>query len=79
MDYRLKNSDFRPFLGALEGKVRDSGGVCKRGYGDIFWSVFVRGKYAPGGRGRRRGVKKLFIDRLREKKAGVLDGNRRGY
>lgn len=23
--HRLKNSDFRPFLGALEGKVRDSG------------------------------------------------------
>lgn len=36
---------------------------------DIFWSVFVRGKYATGWEMECwKGVKKLFIDRLREKK-----------
>lgn len=51
----------------FRGKSERFRGVCRRGYRDIFWSVFVRGKYAQGWE-CWRGVKKLFVDRLREKK-----------
>lgn len=41
-------------------------GVCRRGYRDIFWSVFYQGKVCRGGRGSGwRDGEKLFVDRLK--------------
>lgn len=48
MSCRLKNSDFRPFLGVLERKVRNSGAYVGEGIGIYFGVFSVMGKYAPG-------------------------------
>ena len=51
MSYRLKNSDFKLFLGVLDGKVRDTGAYVGEGIG-IYFGVFSAGKSMPGvGRG----------------------------
>ena len=47
MSHRLKNSDFRPFLGVLDGKVRDAGVYAGEGTG-IYFGVFSAGKSIPG-------------------------------
>ena len=47
MSYRLKNSDFRLFLGVLEGKIRDSGVYVEEGIG-IYFGVFSSGESIPG-------------------------------
>ena len=46
MNYRLKNSDFRPFLGILDGRVRDSRVHVGEGIG-IYLGVFSSGKVCP--------------------------------
>lgn len=46
MSYRLKNSDFKPFLGILEGKVSDSGVYVGKGIGCVFW-IFLSGESVP--------------------------------
>lgn len=61
MSYRLKNSDFRLFLGVFRGKSERFRGVYRRGYRGIFWSVFIRENVPGEG---SRSVKKLFINRL---------------
>lgn len=50
MGYRLKNSDFRLFLGVLEGKVKGSGVYVGEGRGYIL-ECFRQGKVYPGVRG----------------------------
>lgn len=53
MSYRLKNSDFKPFLGFLEGKVNDLWVYIGEGIGVYFWDDFAREKCTPGrGEGR---------------------------
>ena len=47
MSYRLKNSDFKPFLDVLEGKVRDLGVYVGEGVG-IYFKVFSSGESVPG-------------------------------
>ena len=47
MSYRLKNSDFRPFLGVLEGKMRDSGVYIGGGI-EVYLEIFLSGKSVPG-------------------------------
>ena len=49
MGHRLKNSDFRPFLGVLDGKVRDSGVYVREGIGSYF-RVNLSGESIPRGR-----------------------------
>lgn len=63
MSYRLKNSDFRLFLGVLEGKVRDSGAYVGEGIG-IYFGVFLPGKSMPGvgGEGWKGGENYLLTD-----------------
>ena len=52
MSYRLKNSDFKLFLGVLDGKVRDVGAYVGKGIG-IYFGVFSSGGNMP--RGREKG------------------------
>ena len=46
MGHRLKNSDFRPFLDVLEGKMRDSGAYVGEGKG-IYLGMFSSGESMP--------------------------------
>lgn len=47
MSYRLKNSDFKPFLGIFDGKVSDLLVYVREGIG-IYFGVFCQGKMYPG-------------------------------
>ena len=47
MSYRLKNSDFKPFLGFFDGKVSDLWVHVGDGIGVYFW-IFLSGKSVPG-------------------------------
>ena len=47
MSYRLKNSDFMPFLGIFDEKVSDSGVYAGEGTG-IYLGMFSSGKNIPG-------------------------------
>ena len=47
MSYRLKNSDFKPFLGILKGKVNDLWVYVREGIGVYFW-IFLSGESIPG-------------------------------
>ena len=60
MSYRLKNSDFKPFLSILEGKVNDLWMYVGESIG-IYFEIVLAGKSVPG---EGRSVKRLFIDRL---------------
>ena len=46
MSYRLKNSDFKPFLGIFDGKVSDLLVYAREGIGVYFW-IFSSGKSVP--------------------------------
>lgn len=46
MSYRLKNSDFKPFLVIFDGKVSDLGAYVGEGIG-IYFRVFLSGKSIP--------------------------------
>lgn len=48
MSYRLKNSDFKPFLGILSGKMSDLWVHVREGIGVYFW-IFLSGESVPGG------------------------------
>nr|DAI12129.1 MAG TPA: hypothetical protein [Bacteriophage sp.] len=47
MSYRLKNSDFKPFLGIFDGKVSDLLVHVREGIG-IYFGVFCQGKMYLG-------------------------------
>lgn len=47
MSYRLKNSDFKPFLGVLEGKVSDLWVYIGEGIG-VYFGMILPGKSVPG-------------------------------
>jgi hypothetical protein len=47
MSYRLKNSDFKPFLGILEGKVNDLWVYVGEGIG-VYFGIFLSGEMYPG-------------------------------
>jgi len=47
MSYRLKNSDFKPFLGIFNGKVSDLLVHIREGIG-IYFGVFLAGENVPG-------------------------------
>ena len=47
MSYRLKNSDFKPFLGVLEEKVRDLGAHVGEGI-EVHFGMFLSGESVPG-------------------------------
>ena len=64
MVYRLKNSDFKPFLGIFDGRVSDFWVYVGEGIGVCFGIFFVRESVPGEGRIGWKGVKKLFIDRL---------------
>nr|DAH19793.1 MAG TPA: hypothetical protein [Caudoviricetes sp.] len=49
MVYRLKNSDFKPFLGILDRKVSDLWVYVGDGIWVYFWSIFIKGKCTRGG------------------------------
>lgn len=51
MSHRLKNSDFKPFLGILSGKVSDLYAHVGEGMGVYFLDIFVREKYTRVGTG----------------------------
>lgn len=52
MSYRLKNSDFKPFLGFLEGKVNDLWVYMGEGIG-VYFGIFLSGKSIPRVGGKR--------------------------
>ena len=61
MGHRLKNSDFRPFLGVLEGKVRDSVVYTGEGTG-MYFGMFSSVESMPrDGRGSA-GENRIFTD-----------------
>ena len=60
--YRLKNSDFKLFLGIFDGKVRDLCVYVGEGI-VVYFGMVLSMESVPRGRGSRS-VKKLFIDRL---------------
>lgn len=47
MSYRLKNSDFKPFLDILDGKVSDLRVYIEEGIG-VYFRIFLSGKMYPG-------------------------------
>ncbi len=47
MSYRLKNSDFKPFLGVLEGKVNDLWVYVGEGIG-VYFGIVLSGESVPG-------------------------------
>lgn len=47
MSYRLKNSDFKPFLDILDGKVSDLRVYIEEGIG-VYFGIFLSGKMYPG-------------------------------
>ena len=53
MGYRLKNSDFKPFLGILSGKMSDLWVHVREGIWCIL-GIFLSGESVPGGRGEGR-------------------------
>ena len=54
MSYRLKNSDFKPFLGVLEEKVRGLGAHVREGI-VVHFGIFLSRESVPrGGEGRRK-------------------------
>jgi hypothetical protein len=69
MAYRLKNSDFRLFLGVLDEKVMNWWVCAGEGIG-VYFGVFSSGKSVP--RDGSRSVKKLFINRLRRIKSSSV-------
>lgn len=48
MGYRLKNSDFKPFLGILSGKMSDLWVHVREGIWCIL-GIFLSGESVPGG------------------------------
>lgn len=48
MSHRLKNSDFKPFLGIFDRKVSDLWAHVGEGIGVYFW-IFLAGESVPGG------------------------------
>lgn len=46
MGYRLKNSDFKPFLGIFDEKVSDLWVHVGEGIGCVFW-IFLSGESVP--------------------------------
>ena len=48
MSYRLKNSDFKPFLGILSGKLIDLGAHVGEGI-EVHFGMFLSGKSVPRG------------------------------
>ena len=48
MSYRLKNSDFKPFLRIFDGKVSDLWGACRRWY-MVHFGMFLSGESVPLG------------------------------
>ena len=53
MSYRLKNSDFKLFLGVFDRKVSDLYAHVGEGI-DVHFGMFLSGKSVPGGRDRGR-------------------------
>lgn len=49
MSYRLKNSDFKPFLDILNGKVSDLRVYIGEGI-EVYFGVFLSGENVPRGR-----------------------------
>ena len=47
MSYRLKNSDFKPFLGILSGKLIDLGAHVGEGI-EVHFGMFLSGESVPG-------------------------------
>ena len=81
MSYRLKNSDFKLFLGIFDGKVRD---LCVY-VGDgivVYFGIFLSGKSIPlGGEWDwlERGQEIIYWQIRRGWGVVVLDANRRGF
>ena len=48
MSYRLKNSDFKPFLGIFDGKMSDLQVYVGEGIG-IYFEIFWSGESVPRG------------------------------
>lgn len=49
MSYRLKNSDFKPFLGILDGKMSDLWVYVGDGIW-VYFGMFLLGRSVPRGR-----------------------------
>jgi hypothetical protein len=64
MIYRLKNSDFKPFLGIFGWEMSDLWVCMEEGIG-MYFGIFCQGKVHPG---VGRSVKKLFIGQIRKGK-----------
>lgn len=47
MSYRLKNSDFKPFLGFFDGKVSDLWVHVEEGI-VVYFGMFLSGESVPG-------------------------------
>jgi hypothetical protein len=47
MSYRLKNSDFKPFLGILGRKMSDLWVYVREGIG-VYFGIVLAGKSIPG-------------------------------
>ena len=47
MSYRLKNSDFKPFLGISDGKMSDLLVYVGEGIG-MYFGIFLSGESVPG-------------------------------
>lgn len=52
MSYRLKNSDFKPFLGILNGKMSELWVYMGEGIGIYFLDILVREKCTRIGTGK---------------------------
>ena len=46
MSYRLKNSNFKPFLGILEGEMSDLLVYVREGIG-VYFGIFLSGESIP--------------------------------
>ena len=57
MSYRLKNSDFKPFLGIFDGKVSDLLVYVGEGIGVYFWIFLCYDLFA------RQNIKKNLLTR----------------
>ena len=47
MSHRLKNSDFKPFLGIFDGKMSDLLVYVREGIG-VYFGIFLSGENVPG-------------------------------
>lgn len=76
MSYRLKNSDFKPFLDILDGKVSDLRVYVRDGI-EVYFGIFLSRESVPGE--GSRSVKKLFIDRLGRIKSSSIGCQQEKY